>query len=157
MADKKPRRDPEMFVLAPRDERTREIQTVLKLIEPDGAEYVNGDRFEGYCGAAAEAYLYLAGGKQSGLHATRRDNRGEGSHWWLERDDGNRIWVIDLNLDSADRKRLKEPLTKHYPYHRGKRAMFRRGYAHPSERAAAIINLVKLRRAHGRLEAEYAG
>jgi hypothetical protein len=119
--------------MAPRDELVREIQAVLKLIrpllpdDPDPA-------FDGYCGAASEAYLHLSGGRESGLKVKRGENVDGSSHYWLEGSRG----VIDLTLGVRD--------DAGYPYENGKGTMFRNGYDRPSERAAAIIQLVQWRR-----------
>ena len=57
--------------------------TPLTFIDTAGAGYDEEmePAYEGYCGAASEAYLHLAGGKDSGLRVMRH-GRGDGSHWW---------------------------------------------------------------------------
>ena len=126
--------------LAPLDKLGRKIQRVLDDVKP---HISNADElppaYEGYCGAASEAYLYLAGGRDSGLKVKRLDD-GEFSHWWLEDESGP---VIDLTLGPADRRRLKKHPRKGHPYEQGRVTMFRRGYARPSRRAMAIVRLVR--------------
>ena len=100
-------------------------------------------KYDGYCGAASEAYLHLSGGRDSGLKVKRRDNPDGGSHWWLEGPKG----AIDLTLGPADRRDVAQHPRKRYPYEKGTGTMFQNGYSRPSKRAAAIIELVKSRRA----------
>lgn len=119
----------------------REIQHVLDLIAPFGSE--GEDNYEGYCGAATEAYLHLAGGRESGLRVMRRSNDDGSSHWWLLDGRGR---VIDLTKGPADRRHLKKRPKDLYPYEEGRGAMFQNGYNRPSKRAAAIIELVDWQR-----------
>jgi len=137
--------------LAPLDPLGREIQAVLDLIKPVRSESDDEAQYEGYCGAASEAYLHLSGGRDSGLAVRRCARRDGTSHWWLERpfDSGKVVEVIDLTLGPADRRHLKEWPEDLYPYDRGRGAMFQNGYARPSKRAAAIIELVLSRRLRG--------
>ena len=126
--------------LAPRNRLVREIQAVLDLIRPHGDVV---PAYNGYCGAATEAYLHLAreSGEADGLRVMRRSSD-HGSHWWLLDSAGR---VIDLNLSSADRQRLKIHPRATYPYEEGKGGAFQANPG-PSKRAAAIIELVKSRR-----------
>jgi hypothetical protein len=126
--------------IAPSDALVREIQEVLDLIKPILVDEAD-PAYNGYGGAATEAYLHLAGGRDSGLRVMRH-GWGEGGHWWLEGPEG----VIDLTLGPADRRYLTEHPRASYPYEKGTGAMFQDGYERPSERAAAIIELVKSRR-----------
>src|SRR4051812_38658802 len=89
--------------LAPLDALAREIQAVLDLVKPMLAPISDEPTYNGYCGVATEAYLHLAGGRDSGLQVKRADNGDETSHWWLEGPDG----VIDLMYSAADRKRIR--------------------------------------------------
>lgn len=127
--------------LAPLDRLGREIQKVLDLVRPRYADEVE-PKYDGYCGAASEAYLHLAGGREAGLRVMRRGDRDGSSHWWLEGPSG----VIDLTLSPADRRRLNNRHEPDYPYEEGEGAMFQNGYDRPSKRAAAIIELVESRR-----------
>ena len=131
--------------LAPLDSQGQEIQRVLDLISPVYAtkhDPKDGAKYEGYCGAASEAYLHLAGGRDSGLKVMRRTNPDGSSHWWLLGPRG----VIDLTLGPADRRYQQAHPRKTYPYEEGQPAMFRTGYDKSSKRAAAIIELVTSRR-----------
>jgi len=127
--------------LAPLDESARQIQRVLDLIKPDlGPDYeAETGKYEGYCGAAAEAYLHLAGGRDSGLRVMRRRNRDGSSHWWLE----GPLGVVDLTLSHSDRQALKRGEIDQYPYEDGQGAMFRSGYSKMSKRAETIVHLMK--------------
>jgi hypothetical protein len=136
---RRPRRVSE---LAPRDSLVREIQRVLDLIKPHWGPD-NDTGYDGYCGEAAEAYLHLAGGRQSGLRVMRHGRPDGGSHWWLEDSSGR---VIDLTLSAQDHRWLKQNPRDSYRYDLGRGAMFRNGYSQPSKRAAAIIELVESRR-----------
>lgn len=127
--------------LAPLDGLAREIQAVLDLVKPKYEEETE-PKYDGYCGAASEAYLHLAGGRDARLRVMRH-RRGGMSHWWLE-DATDR--VVDLTLGPADRRYLRDHPRSNYPYEKGRPAMFRQGYGRPSQRAAAIIELVKSRR-----------
>jgi hypothetical protein len=135
----------EPLELAPLDPLGREIQRVLDLIKP---QYAEGDEpgweYEGYCGAASEAYLHLAHerGEAERVRVMRGSTDGA-SHWWLVDASGR---VIDLNLSPSDRRWLKEHPGHRYPYGDGRGAGFRNGPKRPSKRAAAIIELVKSRR-----------
>jgi hypothetical protein len=132
---------PNRLPLAPLDPLAREIQKVLQLIEPFELEGPPpSPRYDGYCGAATEAYLHLAGGRDSGLQAKRKRNRDGSSHWWLEGPRG----VIDVTLSAADRRALRDGDLPEYDYHEGRGAMFQNGYGHASKRAQAIIDLVKV-------------
>src|SRR4051794_28267413 len=103
-------RDPSpVLPLAPRDLLVREIQAVLKMVRPHLEDPVDPDdpnrpaEYDGYCGAACEAYLHLYEGSRSDLtvkHQTFTNWRGRrtGSHWWLEGPKG----VIDLTLGPRD-------------------------------------------------------
>jgi len=72
-----------------------------------------------------------------------RKANGDGSnHWWLHGAAG----VIDLTLSPADRRKLKAGTVKGFAYEDGEGAMFRTGYKRPSQRASAIIELVKQQR-----------
>jgi hypothetical protein len=126
--------------LAPPDSLLREIHQVLDLIKPIDLDDEVG--YNGYCGAATEAYLYLAGGRDAPLEVKQRQNPDGSSHWWLEGDRG----VIDLTLGAADRRELRAHPRKAYPYGEGIGRMFRNGYDRPSKRAAAIVALVHARR-----------
>jgi hypothetical protein len=131
--------------LAPRDSLVKEIQSVLDLVEPHdyGNDLRPGDgRYDGYCGAATEAYLHLAGGRDSGLRVKRLGHE-TGSHWWLEDADG---FVIDLTLGPADHRYLKKHPKHLMRYEDGRGKMFMGGYMRPSKRAVAIMELVKGRR-----------
>lgn len=128
--------------LAPSDSLGREIQRVLDLIKPVDVEEIE-PKYEGYCGAASEAYLHLAGGRESGLRVMRHGRRDGSSHWWLEDSSGR---VLDLTLGPADLRWRKAHPRDLYPYEKGRGAMFQNGYKRPSKRAAAIIELVKSRR-----------
>jgi hypothetical protein len=127
----------------------REIHHVLDLVIPmfetTGPKYdpkYDGPKYDGYCGAASEAYLHLKGGRASGLKVMRLGST-RSSHWWLEGPSG----VIDLTIGPADRRWLRDqPGRQCYRYGRGEPTMFQNGYARPSKRAAAIIELVKSRR-----------
>ncbi len=128
--------------LAPLDALGRKIQRVLDDVKPHlsaAGEPPNPNSYDGYCGAASEAYLYLAGGRDSGLKVKRLGD-GEFNHWWLEDESGR---VIDLTLGPTDRRRLRKHPRKGHPYEQGNVTMFRRGYARPSRRAMAIIRLVR--------------
>src|SRR4051794_27040905 len=127
--------------LAPLDPLAREIHRVLDLIMPVWG-YEAEPKYDGYCGAATEAYLHLAGGRDAGLRVKRRGHTDGTSHWWLEGASG----VVDLTYGPADRRRLKKKPGSGYPYEKGKGAMFQNGYVRPSKRAAAIIELVRSRR-----------
>ncbi len=65
----KRRAKPDPLPLAPLDPLGREIQAVLCDIKPvlSAEPEPPEPEYEGYCGAASEAYLHLAGGKDSGL------------------------------------------------------------------------------------------
>lgn len=126
--------------LAPLDPLGREIQRVLDLVKPLYADDVE-PKYDGYCGAATEAYLHLKGGRDAGLRVMRHGRR-DGSHWWLEGPAG----VIDLTLGPADRRYETAHPQHAYPYEKGRGAMFQNGYERPSKRAAAIIELVESRR-----------
>ena len=132
----------EAVKFAPNDALAREIQEVLECIRPEFQVEVD-PRYDGYSVAASEAYLHLAGGRDAGVKVMRHAN-GDKSHWWLEDDKGR---VIDLTLSPADRRRRQVEPELTYPYAEGKPAMFRRGYAKVSRRGAAIIELVRARRA----------
>jgi hypothetical protein len=128
------------FRSPPLDSLGREIQAVLELIRPLVNDDPASPRYEGYCGAASEAYLHLSGSPE--LRVMRRANRDGSSHWWLI---GNGA-AIDLTLSPSDRRALKRGQREPYPYGHGARAAFRNGRATPSRRAAAIIQLVQSRR-----------
>lgn len=128
-------------MLAPIDPLGREIQRVLELVKPMQTEEW-GFAYDGYCGAASEAYLHLAGGRRSGLKVMRMDNNDGSSHWWLEGPRG----VIDLTLSPRDRRELKAGLVDPPAWEDGKGAMFQNGYKRASKRASAIIELVLSRR-----------
>jgi hypothetical protein len=117
------------------DKLGREIQSVLELVRPDDPERdEEHPRYDGYCGAASEAYLHLSGGRESGLRVMRHRH-----HWWLLDSSGR---VIDLTLGPADRRSLaKHPKTS-FNYEEGQGAMFRMGYGRASKRAQALIDLV---------------
>jgi hypothetical protein len=132
----------ERLPLAPLDPLGREIQRVLDLVKPMWQEEEE-PKYNGYCGVASEAYLHLAGGRESGLRVMRCSNPDGSSHWWLEGTSG----VIDLMLGPADRRRLKTKPRERFPYENGRGAMFQNGYKRPSQRAAAIIELVQSQRA----------
>jgi hypothetical protein len=126
------------------DSLVREIQRVLDLVKPVhgvGDEY--DWAYNGYCGAASEAYLHLATEAEHGedLRVMRQADA-SGSHWWLLDSKGR---VIDLNLSAADRKWLNQHPEQGYPYGEGRGASFRM-WPKPSKRAAALIELVKSRR-----------
>jgi hypothetical protein len=123
------------------DEYGRQIQKVLELIRPVTAEEPYY-QYDGYCGAASEAYLHLAGGRDSGLKVMRMENPDKTTHWWLEGPRG----VIDLTLGPRDRRDIESGQLDSPAYEHGKGAMFRSGYARPSQRAQAIIDLVTARR-----------
>lgn len=121
--------------LAPLDKRGREIHNALDLIKPEQSDDgTRDDQYGGYCGMASEAYLYLAGGRESGLKVKRLDK-----HWWLEGPAG----VIDLTLGPRDRRHLKAHPKSGFPYKDGEGAMFRGGYDRPSKRARVLIDLVR--------------
>jgi hypothetical protein len=121
--------------LAPLDALGRELQAVLELIRPHDTERDEDHvRYDGYCGAASEAYLHLSGGRDSGLTVSRYEQ-----HWWLLTKSGQ---VIDLTLAPADRRELKAKPWTSFPYEKGTRAMFCRGYSSPSKRAQLLIDLV---------------
>ena len=120
------------------DKRGRQIQAVLELVRPDLPDE-GGNRYDGYCGAASEAYLHLAGGRGANLRVMRLAKGDGTSHWWLENDKG----VIDLTLSPADITWHRNHPKDGYRYEDGTGAMFRSGYARPSKRARAIIALVK--------------
>jgi hypothetical protein len=128
--------------LAPLDSLAREIQRVLELVKPIMDRDEDEPTYNGYCGVASEAYLHLAGARRSGLRVMRAANGDGSSHWWLEGPRG----VIDLMYSAADRKLLKVGDMEAYDYEHGRRAMFMNGYARPSLRAAAVIELVEARR-----------
>lgn len=127
--------------LAPLDPLAREIHKVLELVRPM-LDRDDEPAYNGYCGVASEAYLHLAGGRESGLRVMRAVNDDGSSHWWLEGPAG----VIDLMFNARDRKRLRAGDMRPYPYETGRGAMFMNGYDRPSKRAAAIIELVRSRR-----------
>jgi hypothetical protein len=114
--------------LASLDKLGREIQAVLELVRPvDRERDESHDRYDGYFGAASEAYLHLKGGHDSGLRVMSHDR-----HWWLVDEDGG---VIDLTLGAADRREVKANPNKSFPYERGRGAMFRSRYRKPLRRA----------------------
>jgi hypothetical protein len=90
---------------APLDPLGREVQRVLELIRPKLTEEADYARFDGYCGAASEAYLHLARERRQGdnLKVMRRAD-GDSSHWWLLDESGR---VIDLTLAPSDRRYYK--------------------------------------------------
>lgn len=126
-------------ILAPVDDLTRDIQKVLALVEPYDYEPPI-PRYDGYCGAAAEAYLHLSGSRHSGFKVKRLGRRDGSSHWWLENAKGR---VIDLTLGPADRRRKRNTPREMKEYRDGKGKMFQNGYEQPSRRAAAIMHLVQ--------------
>jgi hypothetical protein len=128
--------------LAPVDPLAREIQRVLELVKPLQVEDSDDPAYNGYCVAATEAYLHLAGGRASSLKVMRAGHSDGTSHWWLVGPRG----VIDLMYSPGDRRKLRSGALEAYPYDEGKGAMFQNGYARPSKRAAALIEVVKSRR-----------
>jgi hypothetical protein len=131
---RKPRVAEERPDLAPMDARTRAIQRALDLIKPFDYEY----GYDGYCGAATEAYLHLSGGRHADLRVKRADNSDGSSHWWLVGSRG----VIDVTVSPQDRRDLRAHPHHGYPYEDGRGAMFRTGYERPSRRAQVIIDIV---------------
>src|SRR3954447_22835628 len=69
--------------LAPLDPLAREIQRVLDLVKPMQVDDPDDPAYNGYCGAATEAYLHLAGGRASELKVMRAGHGDGSSHWWL--------------------------------------------------------------------------
>lgn len=128
--------------LAPLDPLAREIRHVLELIKPLQVGDPDEPAYNGYCGAATEAYLHLAGPKSPDLKVMRAGHRDGTSHWWLVGPRG----VIDLMYSAADRRKLRSGEWDPYPYEKGKGKMFQGGYERPSKRARAIMDLVRSRR-----------
>src|SRR4051812_22196918 len=114
--------------IAPMDSLGREIQKVLDLIRPMYSEEF-GFKYDGYCGAASEAYLHLAGGCDAGLKVRRSAGKDGSSHWWLEGPRG----VIDLTLGTQDRRDIKAGRVEGHAYEEGEGTMFQNGYGRPSK------------------------
>ncbi len=140
MHDPTPTPPPTPF--APVDPLGREIQSVLEAIRPKSAEPTS-PIYRGYALSASEAYLHLSRERSSEAEVrVRKHGRGDGCHWWLEDPRGR---IVDLTLNAADRRAIKEDPSLRFPYEDGIGAMFRTGPHKPSKRAAAIITLVRAR------------
>jgi hypothetical protein len=155
-----------------------EIQAALRVDQARGAKLSygpippdtdSGPEFDGFCAAAAAAYLFLKGeemagqdpdafvdteahwhhagtaARAAGYRSFQRSSRPRWgphtSHWWIERTgpDG-RGAVIDLIYGPGD------PPAR-FPYHEGRtRGFMQTGYRRPADRARALIEMVKLNR-----------
>lgn len=130
----------ELLPIAPLDPLGREIQAVLEVIRPKSAE-LPSPAYRGYALSASEAYLHLA--KEADPNCELRvakHGKGDGCHWWIVDAKGR---VIDLTLNPADRRAIREDPVLRFPYEDGSGAMFRTGPNKPSKRAATIIRLVR--------------
>lgn len=116
--------------LAPADELKREVQAALDPELRDDRYRSGLGRYDGFAYIAAEAYLHLAGGTESGVQPMQLKYRGK-SHWWLVDSDGR---VIDMTLGPRE--------TSKFPYHRGSRRPFRYTPAGISKAAKAVVERV---------------
>lgn len=129
--------------LASVDPLGREIQTVLEAIRPKSAEPPR-PAYRGYALSASEAYLHLARELDPDADVrVRKHGKGDGCHWWIEDARGR---IIDLTLNAADRRAIRDDPELRFPYEDGTGTMFRTGPNKASKRAAAIITLVRARR-----------
>jgi hypothetical protein len=117
--------------LAPADSLKREIQAVLSDELRNDKHRTGHGRYDGFAYPAAEAYFYLAGGRDAGLTPMQLRRRGR-SHWWLLDSDGR---IIDLTLGPRE--------TSDFPYDRGHRRPFRYTPAGISDRARVIVSRVQ--------------
>jgi len=111
----------------------RAYPKALHLLQPKwrAENAKSGISSAGFCYIATEAAFHLVGGQKSAWRP-KVAKYADGTHWWLEMQDGARL------DPTADQYEDEQP-----PYELGRWCGFLRGYENPSRRANELICIAK--------------